>query len=308
MARATRKGLWIGLGLLGGVALLAGGAVLFAGALAKPFVESALGDALQRPVSIGRLHLSLGRQVTARAEDLVIGNPPGFPDEATPWLARVPRAVAVVEAWDWLRGRPLVIPRLELDRPRVEARGLADGQTNYIFHGPPPPGEAGAGEPPGPRIDAVILREGSGRVAIAGLAADFAVTLATVDPPGAPPRLLGEAQGTYAGQPIIARLDGGALLALQDASQPWPLRLDLTNGPVRLLLEGTLREPLALRGADLRLTLAGPDMALLAPLTGVPFAATPPFRLAGQFDYAAGRVRLLEMQGEVGRTDVAGGM
>lgn len=306
MARRSRRALWVaGIGVAGLVAL--GGAIIaFAGPLAKPFVESALGDALQRPVSIGRLRLSLGRSITATAEDVVIGNPPGFPAEATPWLARIPRVVAVVEALDWLRGRGLILPRIELDRPEVEARGLEDGRTNYLFHGPPPAGEAGAET--GPKIGTLLIREGRGHVAIATLGADFGVTLATIDPPGEAPRLAGEASGTYAGQPVTARFDGGAVLALQDATQPWPLRLEVANGPTRLTLAGTLREPLALRGADLRLEVAGPDMELLRPLSGIPFPATPPFSLTGQLDYAAGRVRLMGAEGLIGRTDVAGGL
>lgn len=307
MAARSRTARWVGLGVAGGAVLLAGGTVLFAGTLAKPFVEDALADAVQRPVSIGRLHLSLGRIVTATADEVIIANPPGFPEEATPWLARIPHAVVEVAAWDWILGRGLGFPRVELDQPRVEARGLPDGQANYLFRGDPPPGEAA--EEPGPRIGRLVVREGSGHAVIAGLGADFAVTLATVDPPDAPPRIEGEARGTYAGQPITAKLSGGALLALQEeGGQPWPIRLEVANGPSRLALQGTLRDPLALRGADLRVDLAGPSMAMLAPLTGVPFPTTPPFRLGGQFDYVAGRVRLMQAEGRIGRTDVSGGL
>lgn len=294
--------------VLAGVAVLIGAAVLFAGPIARPFVESALAEALGRPVAIGRLHLAFrDGAIVATAEDLVVGNPAGFPAEAAPWLARMPRAIAQVEPMAWLRQGVLVVPRLELDRPRIEARGLADGRANYVFAGPPLPGEAAPKET-GPRIGALVVREGSGRVVIARLGADFEVALATIDPPGEAPRLAGTAQGTYAGQPIDARFDGGALLALREAETAWPLRLAVANGPTELLLEGSLRHPLALRGADLRLTLAGPDMALLAPLTGVPFPQTAPFRLAGQLDYAEGRVRLMQAEGQVGRSDLSGGV
>ena len=67
-----------------------------------------------------------------------------------------------------------------------------------------------------------------------------------------------------------------------------------------------MREPLKLRGADLRVELAGQDMASLVPLTGVPFPKTPPFRLEGKVDYAEGRVRLLDANGRVGRSDIGG--
>ena len=42
------------------------------------------------------------------------------------------------------------------------------------------------------------------------------------------------------------------------------------SGRPRFALRGTVQDPLALAGADLRLDISGPDMGLLAPLTGVP--------------------------------------
>jgi uncharacterized protein involved in outer membrane biogenesis len=121
-----------------------------------------------------------------------------------------------------------------------------------------------------------------------------------------PIRLVASAKGTYAGQPITAQLTGGAALSLRDAEKPWPLQARVNNGPTNVTLVGTLRDPLHFQGAALRLALAGPDMSLLTPLTGVPVPQTPRYRIAGALDYAAGRIRLDNMQGVVGSSDVAG--
>jgi AsmA family protein len=40
----------------------------------------------------------------------------------------------------------------------------------------------------------------------------------------------------------------------------------------------------------------------------VPFPPTPPFRLRGRLDYAAGRVRFLDAEGRMGQTDFSGGL
>jgi AsmA family protein len=302
--------LWAGLAVLALVGLGVA-AVASAGPLLRPLVEARASAALGRPVSIGRLRIAPGRITTVTAEDVIIANPPDFPAEAAPWLARVPRLTLDIDAGTWLGERSWVLPRILLDRPEVQARALEDGRANYLLD-LSPAGEAAEGEESGaakgPRIGALQIREGRARIAIARLAADFELAAATVDSPGAEPRIEAEARGTYAGQPIAARLEGGAVLNLRDAERPWPVRLDLENGPTRATLEGTLRDPLALRGADLALTLAGPDMALLAPLTGVPFPTTTPFRLTGRLDYAAGRVRFLDAEGQVGNSDIAGGI
>ncbi len=69
-------------------------------------------------------------------------------------------------------------------------------------------------------------------------------------------------------------------------------------------LEGTLRDPLALQGAELCLVLRGPDMALPGKLTGVPIPRTPNYEVAGRLDHVGGRFR--ETAGRVGQTDIDG--
>ena len=143
-----------------------------------------------------------------------------------------------------LRGN-VVIPAVTLDQPQVELVGRADGSTNYAFNAAGPAGE-GAGEG-GPQIGALRIRDGKVHAAIAGLKADFNVDLRTEDPAGEGagegPALLADAEGTYAAQPIAAKFRGGAVLNLRDAERPWPVDLQLSNGPTRVSLKGTVRDP-----------------------------------------------------------------
>jgi uncharacterized protein involved in outer membrane biogenesis len=121
-----------------------------------------------------------------------------------------------------------------------------------------------------------------------------------------PSRIVASAEGTYAGQPISARLVGGGLLQLREAEKPWPVQLRLNNGPTNVALQGTVSDPLHFKGAALQLVLAGPDLGLLTPLTGVPFPQTPRYRVAGALDYAADRIRFSNMKGTVGNSDLNG--
>src|SRR5581483_1948825 len=68
----------------------------------------------------------------------------------------------------------------------------------------------------------------------------------------------------------------------------------------------TLLDPLQFGDADLRLELAGDDLSNLYPLTGVPLAPTPPYRLGGQLDYEGGKIRFHDFAGAVGNSDLNG--
>ena len=263
-----------------------------------PLVEPRASAALGRPVTIGHLHVRLSRVPEITLTDLRVANPEGFP--ADPPFAVVLRAVISVEAWPLISGGQLVIPSVALHQPALELLGRQDGTNNYSFDA------LAGGSGGGAQIRRVSIVEGRSHVALEALEADFNLQIATQEPEGQDPTITLRAEGTYAAQPITGELVGGALLALQDATRPWPVRLQLANGPTRVTLEGSVQEPLALRGADLRLTLAGPDMKLLMPLTGVPIPTTPAYRLAGRLDFEEGRARFHELEGTVGRTDLGG--
>lgn len=298
---ATRRAWRWGIGLGLPLAALALFLALFRWDWLIPIIEQQATARLGRPVTLQHLHVSLGRTIRVTAEGLRVGNPDGFP--ADPPFAELPRGIVDLAFSPLLRGQ-VVIPAVDLERPRVEMIGRADGSTNYGFGAGAPAGDASGGD--GPQIGALRIRDGHVHAAIAGLKADFAVDLNTEDPPGADPALVAEARGTYAAQPIDARFRGGAVLNLRDPEKPWPVDLQLANGPTRVGARGTVRDPVKLAGADVRLEVQTPDMARLTPLIGVPLSPTPPFRASGRLDYAEGRFRFTDVEGRVGNSDIAG--
>ncbi len=257
-----------------------------------PLAEARASVALGRPVTIQHLHVGLGRALTLRVEGLRVANPAGF--DPDPPLALVPRLEAEVALRPLLGGH-FVLPRVALDQPVLALRQNADGRANFLFDLP-----VGGGSEP-LAIGRLDIRGGTAQVTSAPLRADFALRFATEGD-----SVVATAEGRYTGQPIIAHFTGGALLSLRDEASPWPVMLDLANGPTRLRLEGTVARPLELAGADLKLDLSGPDLKLLTAMSGVAFATTPPFRLTGQLDYAEGRIRFTRMRGQVGRSDIGG--
>lgn len=301
--RTLRWMLWLGLGLVGLVAAVALTSPLWL----APLVERQVAAALGRPVTIGRLHLRPGNPLTITAEEVVVGNPPGFPAE--PPFARIPRLTAQLDLGAYLRRRTLVIPAVTLERPMVHAVATESGASNYTFDFAPAgeTADPAAAAATGPKIGTLRILDGRARISIARLRADFELTAATREgAEGGEPAIVMQARGTYADQPITAQLTGGALLGLRDPSRPWPVELQIENGPTQATLKGTLQDPLNLRGAAVGLLVKGPDMALLQPLTGIPIATTPPYEIGGKLDYAEGRYRFTDMAGQVGRSDLEG--
>lgn len=117
--------------------------------------------------------------------------------------------------------------------------------------------------------------------------------------------------GKYKDLPVKGEGKVGGMLAMQDASQPFPVQADLSVGGTRAAVVGTLRDPASLAALDLRLKLSGGSMAQLYPLTGVTLPDTPPYSTDGHlvarlrrqggavFDYK-------DFNGKVGNSDLHG--
>ena len=262
-----------------------------------PMVAARASAEIGRAVSIEHLHVRLGRVTTIAVDGVTVANPPGW--TPGPPLAEVQQILVRVDLLRYLFHRQLVVPLVELRDPRFSAVETPTGEANWRLALP-------AGSGGGAEIGNLVIVSGQAHVLVPKLRADFAVRIATRQAPGMEPQLLAEAHGTYAGQPITARMVGGAILALREANQPWPIDLRIANGPTTVSLVGSVRDPLALAGADLRLQLAGPDMGSLEPLTGMPLPHTPPFRVSGRLDFAPHRIRFENFAGTVGSSDLEG--
>ncbi len=291
--------------VLGGLAVIVVLAVvLFQWDWLLPTVNRMASAAAGRDVRATHLHVHLGRPTHIELDGVTIANPPGWTGGDPPF-GTIETVALDVDALAYLRTRAIIIPNLTLTNPKLSVVQLADpkapgGDNNYTF-GSSGPADPAAKPSPSPQIGKLVIDGGEVHAKLARLAADFVVN---VDTEG--DKLHAKAHGTYAKQPIVAEATGGALLSLRDASQPYPIEATLANGPTKLSLKGTVQDPLSFAGADLRLDLSGPDMALLLPLTGVAIPKTPAYRIAGRFDYRDGQYVFKGVQGKVGSSDLEG--
>ena len=269
-----------------------------------PLIEPRASAALGRPVRIGHLHVTLGRTVRVVADDVTIGNPAGWPEPGP--FATADHLTADINAEALIRTRSIELPLIQLDRPVVDAQQLADGKASWDLGGGGGGTSSGGS---GPKLGTLVINAGEVHVRSARLSADFKVAVQTKTGTGAnTDEIVANAQGSYAKQPITAAFVGGALLSLRDGADPYPIDLKVQNGPTSARIKGTVADPLAFQGAKVRLSLAGPDMSLLLPLTGIAIPKTPPYQVSGRLDYTSGLVKFDELVGKVGSSDLGGSL
>ncbi|MBV9812042.1 MAG: AsmA family protein, partial [Acetobacteraceae bacterium] len=269
-----------------------------------PIVDAQASSALGRKVIIQHLHVQLSTRPTITADGLAIANPDGFTPQD---FATADKLTVQVDVPAYLRRRQVVLPLIALDRPTVDVQQRPDGSTNYAFPALTGGSNAGKTNAPPPQIGDLRITGGQVHAVLAKLRSDFAVSLDTREAQGdTPAQLLAKADGKYANQPITGSFVGGTLLSLRDAQHPYPIDLQLANGPTKVSVVGTVQNPLSFAGADVTLKLTGPDMAQLYPLTGIPIPQTPNYSIAGKLDYSTKEITFRDFQGRVGNSDLGG--
>ncbi len=233
------------------------------------------------------------------ADDVVVANPPDWPSGDPP-LASIKALTIQADVWGYIRGRGLILPMIGLDSPRMLVAENADGGSNFRLS------TGGGGGGVSRKIGDVQITDGEAHVVIPRLKADFNAAIETQGE-GDAAKIVVSAKGTYARQPITGRLVGGALLSLRDKAHPWPVDLTVANGPTHVALDGTIQDPLAFQGADVRLKFSGPDLGLLEPLAGFPIPKTAAYQIAGRLDLQGfNKIRFEDFAGRLGNSDIGG--
>lgn len=130
--------------------------------------------------------------------------------------------------------------------------------------------------------------------------------LSTTEPSSDGAGISFEAKGRYKGQPAQAKGQGGPVLALRDATTPYPLTVDLTIGGTGVKAQGSvtgLLKPVAL---DMQLALRGASLAQLYPLIGIAMPATGRYATEGRLVRSGQKWRYEGFAGRIGRSDIAG--
>jgi uncharacterized protein involved in outer membrane biogenesis len=261
------------------------------------------------------------------AEDLSLGNPDWSKKPQMVTLKRVELRISPLA----LLAQRVVIPRIDLTEPNADLQRLADGRANWVFKFDPKDPNA---EPSSWVVDIGAIGFDKGHVTLddqtlktnldvlidplgkpipySDIVGDKAAKTAQ-DKGGAPQdyAFALKVKGQYHGQNLTGQGKIGGLLALQDASKPFPLQAQAKIGDTRIELAGTLTDPMNLGALDLRLKLAGDSLGNLYPLTGVTLPDTPPYSTDGHLiaklhDPAGAKFTYEKFNGKIGNSDIHG--
>ncbi|HWG67504.1 MAG TPA: AsmA family protein [Rhodanobacteraceae bacterium] len=116
------------------------------------------------------------------------------------------------------------------------------------------------------------------------------------------------AKGTWRGARARGSGKIGGVLALSDASVPFPLQADLRLRDLHIVMAGTLTDPVHLGALDLNLDVSGDSMSHLYALTGVNLPTTTPFTTRGRLlaHIHQGVFKYDNFDGKVGHSDLHG--
>ncbi len=270
--------------------------------------EGFLSEAAGREVRIGHLDVEPGWTTTIVLRDLHVANADWAAAEggAADAFLKVKEAVLTIETLSLL-GR-LSLPRVHLRQPVINAERSPDGKANWDLA----PAAEAAGEVAAPdeREEFPYIGElvvDDGRLTYVdptrGLDLDGTVSTAV----GETTRNLElELEGSLEERPVHLSFVGGSLLHLRESEEPYPFDIDFTAGDTKVAAEGTAADPVKLEGVAVQLSVAGPSMAEIFPIFGIPLPETAPYSLAGRLEREGQVWRFENFQGKVDDSDLRG--
>ncbi|WP_341782104.1 AsmA family protein [Ectopseudomonas mendocina] len=314
--------------------------VLFDWNRARPLINEQVSAALNRPFVIeGDLRVIWRREADLQgpsawvpwphfgAEHLRLGNPDWAQGDTFVSLDSVRLRLSLLP----LLWKTVSIPSIELGAPTVDLQRLADGRANWVFD----LGHEQEDEQSSPwTLDIGTIAFDQGQVKLDDKVSDTRLEV-VVQPLGEPipfADIVGkdaagrlaesnasaqdyafawQTKGSFRGQPLTGSGKVGGLLALHDASRPFPLQADVRIGATRIRVAGSLTDPQSLGALDLRLQLSGASLGHLYPLTGVTLPDTPAYSTDGHLqadlrDADGATFRYLGFNGRIGDSDIHG--
>jgi uncharacterized protein involved in outer membrane biogenesis len=259
-----------------------------------------ISSATGRSVAVnGDLSVRLSWPPRIVANKVVFGNAAWSPDPA---MAEIKRLEFTIDLFKLLIGR-VEFPEVALFEPHVLLEVSRDGVPNWVF------GEQDKDKSVDfPTIGVLTVDNGSVTYRDRNNNTELALDIRTLEDAKDDPqrRLEVTGKGHFKGLPTTLHARAGGLLSLRRADKPYPIRANAMLGTTRASIEGSLLDPLHLKGEELNFKLEGSDLALLFPIIGLPFPPTPAYKLEGFLDRDDDVWTFRRFKGTVGQSDLAG--
>jgi uncharacterized protein involved in outer membrane biogenesis len=239
----------------------------------------------------------------ASMQGLTIGNPPWEP--AKP-MVKIERLNVQLKLLPLLKG-DVILPRVEIVRPDVYLHREASGRANWTFENTKPT-NAKADEPPNlPVVRDFLIEDGKLTIhdELLHLEVNGTVQAHEKGAKDDPTAFRIQGKGTLNKEPFSMRVAGGPLVNL-DPDHPYPFDLALDAGDIHVTSDGQVRKPFDLGKLTFSVSASGEDLANLFYLTQLALPNTPPFKLSAHIDRNEKFIKVTNIDGTVGQSDLQG--
>lgn len=293
--------------LLIGVAV-AGGYYFLTSADFRSRVESEASALSGRKTKIAKIAISWGSTAHVHLSGVELANAEWAKE---PNMLQIDEVDFDLRLWPLLKG-DIVLPRLVLRKPQAMVEVGDKDQLNWSFGEAPVATEAAKAVTPKNRFQTPLvgdleITEGTLKYQDPRrkLALDGTISTAR-GKAGAQPQAELSLKGKLENQPLAVHFVGGSALMLRDTTEPYPLDLDIAYAGTKLKAKGTVQDPFQWTGANVDLTLSGPNLSEIYPLLGIPGPPTPPYVISGKLDREPGKWKFTQTRWHAGDSDLAG--
>jgi uncharacterized protein involved in outer membrane biogenesis len=239
----------------------------------------------------------------ASVQGLTVGNPPW---EAAKPMVKVERLNVQLKLLPLLKG-DVILPRVEIVRPDVYLHREPSGRANWTFENTKPT-DAKASPPPDlPVVRDFLIQQGKLTIhdELLHLEVNGTVQAHEKGSRDDPQAFRIQGQGTLNKEPFSMRVAGGPLVNL-DPDHPYPFNMAVDAGDIHVTSDGNVRKPFDLGKLTFNVHASGSDLANLFYLTQLALPNTPPFKLAAHIDRNEKLIKVTNIDGTVGQSDLRG--
>ena len=252
-----------------------------------------------------RLSVNLGRTTTVRLDGVELANPDWASE---PFLLKAKAAEFDVKLLPLLFGN-VDLPRITLFEPQIGLQIEPDGRRTWALSRDTSDASAT------PKIGEVKVDSGTLKYRAAARRADMTVRF-TLDAEQSTPQQgtaqlpLGfNASGKWNNESFTANgRTGGVLKLSRDLTESFPIEVFAQSGKTTLKASGTVENLQAFSGLNAMVDIQGRNLDELYKLAGVVLPSTPPYKLRGQLSKRGEMWNATQMQGFLGKSDLAGDM
>ncbi|PPD50690.1 MAG: hypothetical protein CTY13_01140 [Methylobacter sp.] len=115
-----------------------------------------------------------------------------------------------------------------------------------------------------------------------------------------------ESKGSYQHKTLNLHASAGSYSELHTEKQPYPVKLNIAFGQTEIAIRGTVLHPLQVPDPKLNLSIKGPDIAELFPLTGIPLPPSSAYKITGDLSRHDSTWHFDNFNGEIGHSDLQG--